>query len=41
MDKSGPVKEIKYQGNIRPIKLSELDDEWLISDEQLTRFYKI
>ena len=33
-----PIKELKDKGNGRPIKLSELDDGWLISDEQLTQF---
>ena len=37
LDKAGHVKELKVQGNIRPRKWSDLDDGWLIVNEQLAR----
>ena len=40
MDMAGPVKELKDWVHVRPIKLSELNDGWLIADKQLTRFRK-
>ena len=35
---AGPIKELKDQYHVRPIKWSELDDGWFIVDEHLTRF---
>ena len=40
LDKAGTVKDLKYQGHVRPIKWSELDDGWLIDNDKLTRFYQ-
>ena len=39
LDKAGHVKELKDKGHVIPIKLSELDEGWFISDDQLTYFF--
>ena len=38
LDKADPVKELKDQVHVWPIKLSKLDDGWLIAEEKSTRF---